>query len=108
MLLEASKKTRMAQAPQFSPVEDFVGILRKLLTEEFTSVKLKRDSIIRKQLEALLEDNQITTSWFLLLAYFLLGILPICFTDTLLFLFDTSLILHHSQKQLRRVFSDAH
>ena len=52
----------MAQAPQFSPVEDFVGILRKLLTEEFTSVKLKRDSIIRKQLEALLEDNQITTS----------------------------------------------
>ena len=45
----------------FSPLHTFVSVLRKLLTVEFASVKLKQYSTVRKQIKSLLQAEVVST-----------------------------------------------
>ena len=46
----------------FSLLHTFVSVLCKLLIEEFASVKLKQHSTVRKQIESLLQAEEVLTS----------------------------------------------
>ena len=57
MRIRSSMAVSLSTAEDFSPLDSFTSILRKLATKEFASEILPRHRVIRQQIEALLQST---------------------------------------------------